>query len=156
MLRINENKRSMRTRLRVALLIGTILLSAAGLYYIVFGAVYNATYFGQNGFSNCGMGCISEGFSGTSVTFSMYPIWSPPSWNHVNYNAPICGPTVTSYTPQNPPPACQYPPAILSPDYIRNYGGIFLLLLGGILALVSVRSHKDEPTLNLGSNTLET
>jgi hypothetical protein len=110
----------------------------AGLYYVIFGAVYNATYFSQAGFSNCGVGCTSSGFSGTEVVFSMYPIWSPPSWNHVDYNATTC--TISpSYTPQNPPPACLYPPADFSTNYSSNYGGAFLIVLAVVVLAVVVR-----------------
>lgn len=132
----------MKNTYRVALIIAGALLAVGGLYYVIFGAVYDATYFSQSGFSNCGVGCISDGFSSASVTFTMYPIWSPPSWNHVNYGATICGPTASSYTPQNPPPACLYPPAILSPDYSRNYGGVLLLVLAILMVVVVVMSRE--------------
>ncbi len=136
----------MRNTYRIGLILVAALLAFAGLYYVVFGAVYDATYFAQAGFSNCGVGCVSSGYSSTSVIFSSYPIWSPPSWNHVNYSATICGPTASSYTPQNPPPSCLYPPAILSPDYSRNYGGVFLLVLA-TLTVVFVFVSKEKLAL---------
>src|ERR1035438_6242733 len=132
----------MRLMLRVCFALGGLVLIAVGLYYIAFGAVYNTEYVaGVQGI--CGAGCADTTEQGVSVTYSMYPIWNPPSWNHANL-AETCDIVPATYTPQNPPPSCLFAPAFNSPDYSRNYGGIVLIGIGALAGIVAVKS-KDEP-----------
>src|SRR5713226_9502182 len=138
----------MRMTWKVGLSIGAILLIVAGLYNASFGVVYYDIYY-ANGTKGgpCQFACTVPYNVGTTVIFSGYPIWSPPSWSNVNYTATTCTTTTTTYTPQNPPPSCLYPPADSSVDYGRNYGGVFLTLLGGLVAVVVVRA-KTEPAMD--------
>lgn len=135
----------MRTTWKIGLSISAILLVIAGLYYISFGAVYYDSYYANGKGGPCLFAC-SVPYGGVTVIFSGYPIWSPPSWNHVNYTASTCAITITTYTPQNPPPSCLYPPADISVDYSRNYGGAFLTVLGVVAAVVVVRAKGEPPT----------
>jgi len=134
----------MRAAWRISLSLGAILLIAAGLYYISYGAIYSGTYAVQAGSAVCGVGCASTAYTDIPVTFTNYPIWNPPSWNHVDYSVTNCSIVATTYTPQNPPPTCLFPPAGgLSPDYTRNYGGAFLLIIGSVVALFALRGRES-------------
>lgn len=133
----------MRSARKAALLVGLALV-VAGLYLAVFGAVYYTIYEVQGHFETCVAGCTSSGYQSVPVTYSMYPIWSPPSWNHVDYSA-TCSMTSASYTPLDPPPSCLPPPAGNLPVYGRNYGGIALVVIGAILAAAAVKSGTGHP-----------
>ncbi|HLQ06989.1 MAG TPA: hypothetical protein VK126_04480 [Nitrososphaerales archaeon] len=120
----------MRKVWRIGLALGAASLITAGVYYISYGATYYGVYY-------------SNGKGAPFVVFSDYPIWSPPSWNEVNYSAPLCSPSsITTYTPQSPPPSCSYPPAGWSADYSHPYGGAILLVLGALAAVVAARSRE--------------
>jgi hypothetical protein len=139
----------MKTAWRVGLAVGAVLLVIGGIYYLSYGATYYGVYYSDGKGAPCLYDCTSL-YTGITVVFVGYPIWSPPSWNHVNYSAPLCpATTVTTYSPQNPPPSCSYPPANFSSDYGRNYGGGFLLVLGALAAIVAIRSRdaaRPEPS----------
>ena len=135
----------MKKTQRTALGIGAVVLVAAGLYYASYGATYYASYYalGAEG-GPCQYACTFPSVGGPTVVFSGYPIWSPPSWNLVNYSASSCPVTAATYSPQNPPPSCLYPPAELSTDYSRNYGGVLLVVLGVLAMAVAVGSWRRE------------
>ncbi len=131
----------MKTLWRVGLGVGAVLLIIVGIYYVSYGATYYGVYYSNGSGAPCLYNC-STLYTGITAVFVGYLIWSPPSWNHVNYSAPLCSvTTITTYSPQNPPPACSYPPATLSADYSRSYGGGFLLVLGTLVAVLIVRSR---------------
>jgi len=136
----------MRTAWRVSLSLGAILLVIVGAYFVVFGAVYYGTYYaeGVKGGPCLFLACPTP-YTGLTVVFSGYPIWSPPSWDNVNYSATSCTLTTATYTPHNLPQSCLYPPADWSPDYGRNYQGAILLVMATIMVVVAVRSG-DKPT----------
>ncbi|HEY6282497.1 MAG TPA: hypothetical protein VIW22_01070 [Nitrososphaerales archaeon] len=137
----------MKTGLRIGLAVGAVVLVAVGFYYVSYGAVYDGTYFLQGGFGGCGIGCFSSSSTDATITLSNYPIWNPPAWNHVNYTAGLCNPTPNAtYTPQNSPPSCLYPPADFSADYTRNYGGIILIGLGATAATVTIKAKETVPS----------
>lgn len=121
-------------------MLGAVLLVIAGVYYASYGATYYGVYYSDGKGAPCLYDCSAQ-YTGITAVFSDYPIWSPPSWNHVNYSAPLCSPsTITTYTPQNPLPSCSYPPAGWSADYSRNYGGAFLIALAVLMVAVVVKS----------------
>jgi len=133
----------MRTALKVGLAIGAVLLALGGLYAIFFGAVYQGTYIaGTEG--ACGQGCSYSTANETTVIFANYLFWNPPSFAGANYSVTTCTITAATYTPQNPPPTCLYPPATMSTDYTKNYVGVFLIILSAItgVALVLSRERK--------------
>ncbi|MDG6900632.1 MAG: hypothetical protein JRM80_01525 [Nitrososphaerota archaeon] len=135
----------MRRAWKVGLLVGLALI-VAGLYLAVFGAVYYTIYEVQGHFETCAPGCTSSGYQSVPVTYSMYPIWSPPSWTHVDYNA-TCSITSASYTPLDPPPSCLPLPAGNLPVYSRNYSGIALVVIGAILTAAAVKSGMGRPRM---------
>ena len=137
-----DSEQPMRTGWRLALSIGGILLMIGGAYFVVFGATYYGVYYSNGKGAPCLYNC-SFPYTGITAVFSGYPIWSPPTWNNVNYSALLCNPSaITTYTPQNPPPSCSYPPAGWSADYSRNYAGVVMIALGAVAAVLAVRSRE--------------
>lgn len=135
----------MRKVWRIGLAFGASLLIIAGIYYVSYGATYYGVYYSNGKGAPCLVNCSSP-YTGITVVFSGYPIWSPPSWNAVNYSDPLCSPsTITTYTPQSPPPSCSYPPAGWSADYSHAYGGAILLVLGVISTVVAARGREMTP-----------
>ena len=116
----------------------------------LFGAVYSTTIITGTEGSFTSNAKITLNFSGYGAfqelpsTYYLYPIWSPPTWSHVNYSAASCIRS-SQYTPFNPPPSCVPPPASISANYTVNFIGIVLVLLG---VVVMVRGHGQHPTLN--------
>jgi len=139
----------MRTEWKVILSVGAILLVAGGIYEVAYGAIYQGTYFIQNGFGSTGPGDASSGYTDRTVTFQNYPVWSPPSFDNVNYSSNSCTITEATYTPQNPSPSCLFPPASMAADYTKNYGGAILIILGALagVAVVVSRERKLDTTI---------
>jgi hypothetical protein len=126
---------------RIVLSMGAIVLLIGGVYFIAYGATYYGIYYVNGEGAPCIYECSSL-YTGVTAVFSGYPIWNPPSWKNVSYSATGCSPsTITTYTPQNPPPPCSFPPADWSADYSRNYGGAFLFALGVVGMAFVVRSR---------------
>ncbi len=132
----------MKTHWKFILSIGAVLLTAGGVYEVVFGAVYQGTYITGIEFT-CGPGCFSSSSNDILVTFQNYPLWNPPSFGNVNYSSTSSCPIIeATYTPQSPPPSCIYPPAGMSTDYAKNYGGALLIVLGAILGVAVVMGRE--------------
>lgn len=121
---------------------------AGGIYEVFYGAIYQGNYV-KGVFSGCGQGCSSSNSSGITVTFVDYPVWNPPSFNGADYSSTAtCMVTAATYTPQNPPPKCLYPPAFMATDYSKNYGGGFLIILGALAGVSMFVGSKRQPRVN--------
>jgi len=135
----------MKTAWKVGLSIGAAILMIAGAYFAIFGATYYDVYYANGEEAPCLYDCSSL-YTGITVVLLGYPIWNPPSWRNVNYSGAGCVPsTMTTYTPQNPPPSCLYPPADISTDYTKNYAGVFLIILGAVAAVAVVMGGEPKP-----------
>ncbi len=119
----------------------TILLIGGTM--AIFGAVYSATIYTGRAY-DCGTGCQGQTIQNNVTSYYAYPMWSPPTWSHVNYNVTHC--TIQSwYTPFSPPPSCIPPPVSSSANYLVNFIGIVLVLLGVVMI---VRDYTSASTLH--------
>ncbi len=112
------------------LLAGTVIVLVGGVMAI-FGAVYSTTIYVRRAY-DCGTGCQGQTIQDIVTSYYAYPIWNPPTWSQVNYNVTHCA-IQSWYTPFSPPPSCIPPPLSSSANYLVNFMGIVLALLGVVM-----------------------